>query len=275
MQAEACILFVDDEPNVLRALERLFMDEEYTLLKAASGEEGLRLLAEQEIQLVISDYRMPGMNGVDFLKSVYERWPETVRIVLSGYADTAAIVAAINEGQIYKFIPKPWNDDELKVTIAKAVEVYYLRQENNQLTSELQQANEELIRLNEGLERRVQERTGEVLFQNRVLARSQRILDALPVAIFGFDDRMELMQYNRMAHEFLESGTTALSLGASAAEILTPTIVAWLEECLVGQISVMPTELVGGKKVCLKGIRFDAGDGQRGVILVMDQQCPP
>jgi len=125
MIEDVTILCVDDEANVLKSLRRLFLDENYEILTAESGQEGLALLEQhQPVQVVISDYRMPEMDGVAFFKEVHERWPDTVRIVLSGYADTAAVVAAINEGQVYKFIPKPWNDDELKVAIGKAVDVF-------------------------------------------------------------------------------------------------------------------------------------------------------
>jgi two-component system NtrC family sensor kinase len=95
------ILFVDDEPNILSTLRRLFLDEDYELLTADSAEKGLALMQENpSVQVVVSDYRMPGMNGVDFLKKVHECWPDSVRIILSGYADTAAVVSAINEGKI-------------------------------------------------------------------------------------------------------------------------------------------------------------------------------
>src|SRR6185369_1327491 len=150
MANQTRILCVDDERNVLRSLERIFLDEDYLILTAGSGEEGLELLNEgPQVQVVISDYRMPGMNGVDFLKEVYRRHPETLRIVLSGYADTAAVVSAVNEGQIYKFIPKPWNDDELRVTVAKALEHFASQRRNLQLTEELRQRNEELQELND------------------------------------------------------------------------------------------------------------------------------
>jgi len=270
MEHEVKILFVDDEPNVLRALERLFIDEEYTILTAESGEAGLRLLAEYEpVPLVVSDYRMPGMNGVDFLKSVYDRWPETVRIVLSGYADTAAVVSAINEGHIYKFIPKPWNDDELKVTLAKALEVYSLRRENTHLTEELRRTNEQLLALNEELEHHVQERTAEVIFQNRVLKRGQHILDALPVAVFGFDDQFELVQHNRRAHAFVETGGE-LSLGHPATEVLPSLLVDLLREIPPGKI-VARKAVLAGKEVCARATRIESEDGQRGTILVVDR----
>lgn len=122
------ILCVDDERNVLRALERIFLEDDYEILTATSGEEGLRLLNETtDIQLVLSDYRMPGMNGVQFLRQVYECCPDTVRIVLSGFADTAAVIAAINEGQISQFIPKPWDGEELRAAVANALALYASR----------------------------------------------------------------------------------------------------------------------------------------------------
>lgn len=161
MEEKIRILLVDDERNVLRAVERLFIDEEVEVLLCASGGEGLETLrAVSPVQVVISDYRMPGMTGVDFLREVHKNWPETVRIVLSGYADTAAVVSLINEGQIYKFIPKPWNDDDLKVTISNALEKYFLHKRNAQLAEELRRKNEELRKLNENLARLLAARDG-------------------------------------------------------------------------------------------------------------------
>jgi len=157
------ILCVDDERNVLRSLERIFLDDDYEILTASSAEEGLRILEDNgPFQVVISDYRMPAMDGVEFLKEVYRRWPDTVRIVLSGYADTAAIVSAINEGRIYKFIPKPWNDNELRVTVANALERYALQKRNRELLAELSRANDEL-------EQKVKQRTSELELRNHAL----------------------------------------------------------------------------------------------------------
>lgn len=149
---EAKILFIDDEPNVLAALERAFIDEEYQIFTATSGEEGLAAFArEGPFQMVISDYRMPHMNGDEFLKEVYERWPATKRVVLSGYADVAAIVAAINKGHIYKFIPKPWNDDELRMTVRHCLDLYYLHKKNRDRIAELELCREILTNLPAGI----------------------------------------------------------------------------------------------------------------------------
>ncbi|RII28251.1 MAG: histidine kinase [Geobacter sp.] len=187
------ILCVDDEKNVLRSLERIFLDDDYEILTATSGDEGLLLLEnEGPVQIVISDYRMPVMDGVEFLKAVYKRWPDTVRIVLSGYADAAAIVAAINDGHIYKFIPKPWNDDELRVTIINSLERYFLQKRNRELMAELSSANDEL-------ERKVEKRTYELELRNHALTFSQSVLNALPVAVIGIDSEGMIVQGSRSA----------------------------------------------------------------------------
>ena len=192
------ILCVDDERNVLRALERIFLDDDYEIVLADSGDEGLKILEDRgPFQVVISDYRMPVMNGVEFLKVVYERCPETVRIVLSGYADAGAIVAAINEGHIYKFIPKPWNDDELRVTIQNCLERYSLLKNNHQLLTELAQTNQKL-------EDKIHQRTEQLELRNRALEFSQSLLGNLPVAVAGIDESGMIAYCNDRASAILQ-----------------------------------------------------------------------
>lgn len=269
MLENVTILCVDDEANVLKSLKRLFLDEEYEILTAESGAGGLALLEQhQPIQVVISDYRMPEMDGVAFLKQVHERWPETVRIVLSGYADTASVVAAINEGQVYKFIPKPWNDDELKVAIAKAVERYFLVKANVELNEQLREANDELSRIAAQLEEKVAERTEELLFQNKALRHSQIILNTLPVGVVGFDREGVLVQRNRFAEEALRDFCHS-SLGTQAAEVLPPDWVALLEEIQPGKVASRVLALAG-QQFCVRGAMMDEPDGQAGIVLVFD-----
>ncbi|MFH1021233.1 MAG: response regulator [Pseudomonadota bacterium] len=269
MVTDVTILCVDDEANVLKSLKRLFLDEDYEILTAESGKEGLALLEQrQPVQVVISDYRMPEMDGVAFFKQVHERWPDTVRIVLSGYADTAAVVSAINEGQVYKFIPKPWNDDELKVTIVKAVELYFLVKANNKLNEELLQANNELVRIALQLEEKVAERTEELLFQNKVLRHSQVILDILPMGVAGFDRNGVLVQRNRFAEEVLRN-FRPVSLGATAAEVLPPEWAALLEEAQPGKGVSRMLDLAG-QQFCVRVVMMNKPDGQAGTVLVFD-----
>lgn len=118
----ARVLFVDDEQNVLKAVERVFIDDDIELLCASSAAEALAIVeAHPDIRVIVSDYRMPGMNGVELLREVYRRVPGTVRMVLSGFADTAAVVDAINLGHISRFIPKPWDEDELRRAVLDAL----------------------------------------------------------------------------------------------------------------------------------------------------------
>ena len=187
MEEEIKILCVDDEPNVLNALKRLFLDENYTILTAPSGQEGISILEQEHVQIVISDYRMPNMNGVEFLRKVYERWPDTVRIVLSGYADASAIVAAINEGRIYKFVPKPWNDDDLLVTIRNSVERHTLYTLNRQMSAELMIKNHELLKVNAQLSDLLEEKSRNLDFTSKSLTMHQSLLNAVPVGILGID----------------------------------------------------------------------------------------
>ncbi len=115
------ILIVEDEEFVRKALERLLRRDGYTVLSAPSAEEALKLLREEEVDLVISDHLMPGMKGLEFLEVVRQRLPETLRIVLTGYAETNLVIEAINKGEVYRFLTKPWNDDDLRLTIRLAL----------------------------------------------------------------------------------------------------------------------------------------------------------
>ncbi|WP_374580939.1 HD domain-containing phosphohydrolase [Pseudoduganella sp.] len=153
------ILCVDDEPNILSALRRLLRGKGYQVLTADSGAEGLQLLAQQPVDLVISDMRMPEMDGARFLAQVRERWPGTVRLLLTGYSDVQSIQDAINCGEIYRYITKPWDDSDLLLIVRHALERHALEQEKLRLEALTRQQNEELRRLNASLEQKVEERT--------------------------------------------------------------------------------------------------------------------
>ena len=138
------ILLVDDEPNVLNALRRVFRQENYAVTMASGGQEALALLRKEPFHLMISDYMMPGMNGAELLKQVKALKPEIIRIMLTGHADTGAVMGAINEGAVYKFILKPWNDDDLRVTVALALEQYDLIQQNKVLQQDNARKSKEI-----------------------------------------------------------------------------------------------------------------------------------
>ncbi len=127
------ILFVDDEKNVLKAMQRIFRRENYKLYFAVSAKEALDILSKELVHVVISDHRMPEMTGAELLKEVKKQYPKTIRIMLTAHADVNAIMAAVNEGAVYKFITKPWNEDDLRLTISLALEQYDLIKENKYL----------------------------------------------------------------------------------------------------------------------------------------------
>jgi len=158
----AVVLFVDDEPSILSALRRLFRPQGYTILTAESGAAGLAALEQQPVDLVVSDMRMPLMDGAQFLEQVRSRWPEVMRILLTGYADVTSTIAAINRGEIFRYIAKPWNDEEIILTVREALEHRRLKAENTRLLALTRAQNEELLRLNTGLEAQVVARTAEL-----------------------------------------------------------------------------------------------------------------
>jgi type II secretory ATPase GspE/PulE/Tfp pilus assembly ATPase PilB-like protein/DNA-binding response OmpR family regulator len=140
------ILFVDDEGSVLKSMLRIFRHENYGLLTANSGQEALALMENKPVHVVISDHRMPEMNGTDLLREVKKRYPATIRIMLTGYADVDAVMGAVNDGAVYKFITKPWNNEDLRLTVGLALEQYDLIQENKSLKKKSSAQKKELKR---------------------------------------------------------------------------------------------------------------------------------
>jgi FixJ family two-component response regulator len=201
------ILYVDADENARKAFCQLFVaDEGYEISVAESAAAGLMVLEEQSARLVVADFCIPEMDGVQFLIKVCEKWPDTLRIVLAGYADTDSVVEAINQGQIYKFVPKPWNDEELKSTILTILQHQDLQQENARLHKELQIKNTQLEAINENLEQMVAQRTGALEIRNKVLKIAQGVLDVLPVAVFGIDAEQMIVQCNDFACELFPAG---------------------------------------------------------------------
>jgi signal transduction histidine kinase len=146
------ILVVDDEESILRSVQRL-LRRQYNILTTASVQEAFALLEQHPIHVVMSDQRMPTMTGVEFLTFVKECYPDCIRILFTGYTDTQSAIEAINSGQVYCYIAKPWEPDNLRLIIAQAVERYELLRERRVLTLKLQEANEALERRNRELER--------------------------------------------------------------------------------------------------------------------------
>lgn len=163
------LLLVDDEQGILESLERLFLDEDYHIETATSGREALMKMDDNDFSLIISDQRMPEMTGAEFLEKAKERSPETIRIMLTGHSDIKDAASAVNKGQIYKYINKPWDDDELRLVVKQSIKQYDLLLENRELHRMLRERNDELENVNKGLEQKVQERTREIKEKNTEL----------------------------------------------------------------------------------------------------------
>ncbi|MET1115763.1 MAG: EAL domain-containing protein [Comamonas sp.] len=145
------LLLVDDEENIVAALRRLLRSEGWLVLSASSAEQALELLARHEVDVILSDHRMPGMTGVELLRRARQLYPDTLRLVLSGYTELQSITDAINEGAIYKFLAKPWDDEQLRAHLREAFAFKEIADQNRRLHQELQSANRDLAALNEQL----------------------------------------------------------------------------------------------------------------------------
>lgn len=137
------ILYVDDEIHNLNAFKASFR-RIFNVFTAESAKEALPILEQNPMHIIITDQRMPQMTGVEFLESIISIYPDPIRILLTGYADIAAVIDAINKGQVYLYVTKPWQEDELRLYIEKAFEVFQLRKENKELNEKLLIVNEQL-----------------------------------------------------------------------------------------------------------------------------------
>jgi response regulator RpfG family c-di-GMP phosphodiesterase len=235
------VLCVDDEENILSSLRRLLRREHYRLLTASSGTKGLEILSQNDVDLVISDQRMPEMNGTDFLKQVKTLYPDITRIILTGYTDVDSITEAINEGHIYKFFLKPWNDSHLMLEIRQALEQHKLVEANASLHATVMKQNQELTSVNENLERIVSQRTRALEVQNRALQLSHAILEDLPWPILGVSSDMMIVLANNAAQKTALAGhpiNLGDSIGAYFADPIQEQLAMHLKAQGPGQMTV-------------------------------------
>jgi len=137
MKKDFCILYVDDEAQNLVSFKATFR-RDYQVLTAKSGAEGIELMRRHHVQLIISDQRMPEMTGVQFLEKIRSEYPDAIRMILTGFSDVEAIIDAINNGRVFRYITKPWNENELRMAIENARQLYSLQQKNKDLVITLQ-----------------------------------------------------------------------------------------------------------------------------------------
>ncbi len=255
------VLFVDDERNILRTLRRLCRREPYEVLLAASGEEALEILADTPAEVIISDYRMPGMTGVELLARAKQLIPDSVRIVLSGFADTEAVLEAINKGEVYRYLAKPWDDHELLTTIRQGLEHHALLAQNRELTERTRRQNAQLQLLNENLESIVAERT-------RALGLSQDILEHLPVGVVGISREGEVVLTNACVQRHLPE-LAAVPPGTDVEECLPADLADLVRRSLASGSGAASVRRGGDLDASCTIVHLTAGGQARGCVLVL------
>ena len=177
------ILYVDDEQDNLTVFNSAFR-RDYEVHLATSGAEGLEILKKHEIQLIITDQRMPEMTGIQFLEKIIPEYPDCIRMILTGFSDIEAIIQAINTGRVYRYITKPWSKEELKMNIDKALETYHLREQNRQPIEDLKEANQTL-------EQKVIDRTRKIEAQNQEITCSIQYASKIQHALLPPDEELK------------------------------------------------------------------------------------
>ncbi|HWH81348.1 MAG TPA: EAL domain-containing protein [Burkholderiaceae bacterium] len=216
------LLLVDDEENILSSLKRLLRRDGYTILTACGAAEGLQRLAETEVDVIVSDQRMPGMTGVELLRRAKELYPDSIRMVLSGYTELQSIIDAINEGAIYKFLTKPWDDERLRGHVAEAFRQKDLADENRRLASQVESANTDYIELNTRLEHLVAQQREQAELLAASAGGMREVLDSLPAPVLGIDPDGTLAFVNHAAEALLPD--SICMLGQQLHDALPPDL---------------------------------------------------
>ncbi len=261
---ESTVLFVDDEEPILRSLQRTLRKEPYRILTAGSGQEGLELLAREHVELVVSDQRMPVMTGAQFLNQVRDCSPDTVRVILSGYAEAGIIVDAINNGGVYRFIAKPWNDEDLKQTLRQCLEHHHILKENRRLSELSAQQVIELETLNLRLETAIADRT-------RSLACAQDILECLPRAVLGISRDRELVIANEAARRIVPALSTTLP-GTDIAEVLAGDAIDAIIACVASGTNSSTEIECGGRRLHAHAAPLGDPSAPRGCVLLLEDE---
>ncbi|WP_370263912.1 response regulator [Limnobacter sp.] len=272
------LLIVDDEDNVLRALVRLMRRDGYTLHIARSVREAFEILATRPVEVVLSDQRMPEKNGTVFLSEVKEKYPHTVRLMLSGYTEVGAVTSAINEGAIYKFLTKPWDDEQLRANVREAFQRHDMESQNHRLHREIEEVNAELLLLNHRLEQELQAKNERIRRDYSVVGVLQEMIDLLPLGVLGLDHTGELVWINGSACALLkeegqsQEGTYLERLPQNLQDLLSDYLMADDGEpqthCLqvsqrTLQVDIKPLGVSSESLGCMVVLQVCAKGGQR------------
>jgi len=268
------ILYVDDEENNLNSF-RAALRRDYNVFTALSGEEGMEILVKNDIHVVVTDQRMPHMTGVQFLQHIPGD-QDNIRIILTGFTDMESIIEAINTGKVYRYIKKPWDKDELKITIDNAVETVILRRSNKKLIYELQVNNEQL-------EVKVQQRTREIEKQKEIIEAAKAQSDSLLLNILPDEIAEELKKFGKSyarKHSQVSVLFSDIKGFSSIAETLTPVkLVMQLDEVfgafdnIIAKYGMEKIKTIGDAYMCACGLPLsDEENAVKAVRAGMDMQ---
>lgn len=252
------ILYVDDEENNLTSF-RAAMRRSYNIFTAKSGSEGMELFGKHDIHVIITDQRMPNMTGVQFLQRIPDE-PDNIRIILTGFSDIEAIIEAINTGKVYRYITKPWDKDELKMTIDNALEAVRLRRDNKHLIQELKEHNEHL-------EEKVASRTLEIDKQKKQLQAEKVKSDTLLLNILPEEIAAELKKFGKSyarKHEEVSVLFADIKGFTTIAQNMSPDmLVTQLDETfrgfdyITGKYGLEKIKTIGDAYMCAAGLPQD------------------
>ncbi len=225
------VMFVDDEANILSMIRRVLRHEPWEIEYYNNPQEAWQAIQKKPVDILVSDHRMEGMNGVELLARVKATYPETLRIIFSGYSEVSTLTEAINKGHIYKFIHKPIKEDELRLTLRRAAENVMLMRENQALAEKIKAQNEELRQLNEELEARIEQRTRDLYLRQKALETAQAILDSLPAAVLGIGMDGLIVYCNTAVSQLFDVQQGEL-LGQSYDEVLPRVFVEFVQKVM-------------------------------------------
>jgi len=268
------VLYVDDELNNLNSF-RAALRRNYNIYTAQSGEEAMKILAKNDIHVIVTDQRMPNMTGVQFLQHIPGDM-DNIRIILTGFSDMESIIEAINTGQVYRYITKPWDKDELKITIDNAIETIVLRRNNKELINELKEYNEQL-------EEKVRDRTREIEKQKEIIESAKAQSDTLLLNILPADIAEELKSFGKSyARKYEQVSVVFADIRGftSIAETLTPVnLVNQLDEIfgafdnITVKYGMEKIKTIGDAYMCASGLpKADNENAVKAVKAALDMQ---
>lgn len=263
------LLMVDDEENVIASLRRLLRRDGYHIISASSGAQALQQLAENHVDVIISDECMPGMTGVEFLRLAKELRPDTVRLVVSGTADLQSITAAINEVSVHKFLTKPWDEQRLRGHVNEAFRQKELNDENRELSVRLQFANGEVAAANLRVQKMIRAQLEQVQREEVRLLNVSELLEGIPALLIGFDMAGMVAYLNADAQELFTFEKSPI--GRDAAEALSPELVQIWRASDGAHVGVA----FGGRYFQVTCRALGSETHQRGKLMMLTPQAAP